>query len=264
MIARRLLPVLRTARPGLRAGAGRAAQAIAVSRTTAGTPTSLVSRSFVASACALKKKDKKEAKKEAKAAEPDEVVDVYDTKELEQSCQAVLDKLQAKIKDLRMGSANPKLLSELDVQTDDGPMKVSDLAFVSAKGAKQLLVSVYDQAYQRAIVQAIQAANLNMNPQADPKNPQALIVPLPSTTKQAREEIVKKVKAACDAAKTGPRESLNAAREQALKKVKLMQKAAYPADTVKKIEKDVERVYKQYAKTLADAQDAARTAVMAA
>ncbi|KAK9452625.1 ribosome recycling factor-domain-containing protein, partial [Dipodascopsis uninucleata] len=213
------------------------------------------------------KKKKSEKSKEKSIipneSEEDVVVNVYDPEEYKKECDKIISDLQKKLQEMRMGNTEIMALNGLKVKISQNEIyKIMDIAQVSNRGRKSLTVSVYDQSHVKSIASTITAAGLNMNPQIDPGNPQTLVIPIPAPTKESRESLVKAVKAQVDNAKSAKRNSILQQRDIAYERYKMMVKAKYPQDLTRKVDKQIEKITKDYSAKLVDIYEQTKSAIM--
>lgn len=66
---------------------------------------------------------------------------------------------------------------------------LSNVAQVSARDGRNLVINVFDEATSKAVERAIRGADLNLNPVLE--GPAKLRVPIPKQTEKAREALAK-------------------------------------------------------------------------
>ncbi len=91
---------------------------------------------------------------------------------------------------IRSGRAHPSLIETLPVDYYGATTPLKQLGSINAPEARLLTVSVWDKGAVQAIVKAIQASDLGLNPAVDG---QLLRLPLPALTEQRRKDLVKMV-----------------------------------------------------------------------
>ncbi|KAK9373753.1 ribosome recycling factor-domain-containing protein [Lipomyces chichibuensis] len=223
-------------------------------------------RQFSITPVAQKKKAVKSSKS-SKHYDDDEQEDievvVYNPQSFKSSCDEILTDLKSQIQEARMGRGDLKTLNSLKVQVGKQKIVLENLGQVSIRSGRHIVVSVYDPETVKAVSAGILSANLNMNPQIDPSNPQILLIPIPPPTRESRETTVKSVKSLIDSAqKSVQNRSIHQERTKAMAAVKLMKQASYSKDMTMKLESQIEKINKEYLTKLSKMQDEATQAIM--
>ena len=91
---------------------------------------------------------------------------------------------------IRSGRAHPSLIETLPVDYYGATTPLKQLGSINAPEARMLTIQVWDKGAVQAIVKAIQASDLGLNPAVDG---QLLRLPLPALTEQRRKDLVKMV-----------------------------------------------------------------------
>ncbi|VEU21059.1 DEKNAAC102012 [Brettanomyces naardenensis] len=222
--------------------------------------TSMQTRSFTRSSPTLAKKKKSNKKggnkKQDAQDEENEVVEEIDTrkllKEAENEFAKSIELYNKRVTQVKMGRANPSIFDGLQIQlANQRKAKFQDVAQTTLKGGKYLTVTVFDPHDTKNVVSAILAANLNLNPEADPNNPQLLKVQLPNSTKEWKAKQLKELKELTDDFKTAHnnKSSLANLRGRYLKQIKDVDGSK---DVIRKLETDIDKLFKEYATKLAD------------
>ncbi|HET7738348.1 MAG TPA: ribosome recycling factor [Tepidiformaceae bacterium] len=116
-------------------------------------------------------------------ADPDEILlDAADR--MDSAIQA----LKRELSGLRSGRAQPSLVEGLEVEYYGAVTPLKQLGTINAPEARLITVQVWDRGAVQAIVKAIQASDLGLNPQIDG---QLLRLPIPALTEQRRRDLVK-------------------------------------------------------------------------
>ncbi|KAJ2776374.1 hypothetical protein H4R18_005702 [Coemansia javaensis] len=137
---------------------------------------------------------------------------------MEKRMSARVERFAADLQAMRAGRASPALLDRVRVQLKGGSAALPELALVTVKDAQHLLVVPNNPDEQRAIEAAIRSAELGLNPRAD-KN--ALVVPVPKTTRESRERLARDVGTLAEQARVHVRKD----RQDAMKQLKAAAKA---------------------------------------
>lgn len=220
------------------------------------------SRNFHQSFVVLKKKAKKasrEVEEEVTSEAP-----AIDFKEATKRLQTVLDKFAKQANEAKLGKTNPQIFDHLLVETADGEVPYTSLAQTAIKG-RNFIITVFDPANTKHIVNAVLASDLNMNAIADPSNKQMLKVPLPPVTTESKKENVKHLKTIFEKVRNGPGGSgknagtLAAIRADIKHKISKKKKMT---DAETQVWNDYEKLHKQFVEKLAEVFKAAETAIM--
>jgi ribosome recycling factor len=143
--------------------------------------------------------------------------------------------LQNQFNTLRTGRANASLLDRVMVDYYGEPTPIMQLAAVTVPESRQLLIKPYDKNDIKAIVEAINKAELGINPIADAMT---IRLQLPSLTEDRRKELAKQAKKLAEDAKVAVRNI----RKDFLS---LVTDDEYTEDLKKRIEADMTKVYDQ-------------------
>lgn len=81
--------------------------------------------------------------------------------------QAAIEHLKSELKSIRTGRANPGMLDNVMVEVYGTPMRIRDIASVTAPEPRLLLITPFDGKNASAIGKAIEKANLNVTPIVD-------------------------------------------------------------------------------------------------
>jgi ribosome recycling factor len=143
--------------------------------------------------------------------------------------------LQSQFNTLRTGRANASLLDRVVVDYYGEPTPIIQVASVSVPEPRQLLIKPYDKNDIKAIVEAINKAELGINPIADAMT---IRLQLPALTEDRRKELAKQAKKLAEDAKVAVRNI----RKDFLS---LVTDDEYTEDLKKRIEADMTKVYDQ-------------------
>lgn len=219
-------------------------------------------RSFHASVVSYKKKGKKVAGKhiEEDASEVPEI----DMKEASQRLQSVVEKFTKQANEAKLGKTNPQVFDHLHVATADGEAVFTAVAQTALKG-RNFIITVFDPANAKHVINSVLASDLNMNPIADPTNKQMLKVPLPPVTTESKKENVKHLKTVYEKYRNGPGGSGKHAHTLAAVRADIKSKIAKKkkmTDAETKVWNDYEKLHKTFTDKLGDAFKAAETAML--
>lgn len=137
---------------------------------------------------------------------------------------------------IRAGRANPKLIERVLVDYYGVLTPISQMATISVPEARMLLVNVWDNTQIKAVVKAIEAANLGLNPSDDGR---VIRLIFPELTEERRKEFVKEVNKITENSKVACRN----ARRDILDEFKTMKKnSEISEDDLVRIEKEVQKI----------------------
>lgn len=140
---------------------------------------------------------------------------------------------KANLNTLRTGRANAALLDRIEVEYYGDKILVGQIASITIPEPRQLLIKPYDRADLRAIVSAINASELSINPIVD-SDQIRLIIPAP--TEENRRDLAKRAKVYSEESKIAVR---NIRREY----VEFIKDSEdYSDDLKKRIEAEIQKV----------------------
>lgn len=144
---------------------------------------------------------------------------------------------------LRTGRANPSLLDTVRVDYYGAMTPLKQLATISAPEPRMMVIQPFDVTAVAAIGQAIQSADLGLTPIVEGK---MVRVPVPSLSKERREDLVKVVKKVAE----DGRVSIRTARREGNDEIKKLEKD-------KKISEDDRKKAEDMMQKVTDAQSKA-------
>lgn len=159
---------------------------------------------------------------------------------------ATIDHFKQELKNLRSNRANPGILDTVVVELYGTPMRLKEVATVTAPEPRQLLVTPFDPKSAGAIGKGIEKANLNLQPIVEGNIVRINIPPMDENT---RKEIVKQGKKKAEDTKIVIREIRRKSNELVRK-----QKAdgEITEDIMKKAEKTIQEYTDKYCKEIDD------------
>jgi len=125
--------------------------------------------------------------------------------------EKVVEYCKKNISVLRTGRASANLLDDVMVDVYGAPTPLAHLATVSAPEARLITVSPWDKANFKAIEDAINKADLNLNPVNDG---QLIRLNIPALTEETRKEFVKQLGTKLEEAKVHIRQIREKIREE--------------------------------------------------
>ena len=162
---------------------------------------------------------------------------MFNSDEYQEQMKNIIAHFQEELKKVRTGRAHPDMLGSVKVEAYGQFMPLNQVANVTAAGGTMLLVTPFDPSTINAISNAIRSdQSLGLNPSDDGH---VVRVPVPPITEERRKEIVKNTSEKVETAKVAIRNI----REDARKEIK---SAELPEDTVKRAEKEVDNLTKDF------------------
>lgn len=138
-----------------------------------------------------------------------------DTKKFAEKMQKSLDALTADLATMRVGKANPEVLSKITFEYYGAPTPLLTMASVSVSDARTLVITPYDKSTLKEMDRAIQTSDLGIHPQNDGS---VLRLTFPPMTEDRRREMTKQVSQKGESAKVAirniRREANDAVKEQ--------------------------------------------------
>ena len=154
--------------------------------------------------------------------------------ETKSKMQAALEHLKNDLKSIRTGRANVGMLDGITVEIYGSPMRLKEIAQVTAPEPRMLLISPFDPKNASTIAKAIEKANIGIQPIADGN---AVRLRIPPMDESMRKEMVKVCHKRREDAKIGIRNLRRTANEDA----KRQKEAGHmPEDQFKKLEKTIQ------------------------
>ena len=125
--------------------------------------------------------------------------------------------LQAELRTIRAGRANPQLLDRVMVDYYGVPTPLPQMGNVNSPEPRMLLISVWDQKALPLVEKAIQKRDLGLNPSNDGK---VIRLMIPELTEERRKDLTKQVHKASEEAKV----AIRSIRREAMEQFKKLQK----------------------------------------
>lgn len=157
------------------------------------------------------------------------------------SMDKTIESFRTNLKTLRTGRANPSILDGVMVDYYDTPTPINQISAISVPEPRQIAIKPFDKNDTRAIIAALNASNLGLNPLNDENMIRLMIPPL---TEERRREIVKQAKKYAEECKVVirniRRDYIDLARSE----------EDMSEDYVKRIEKEIQEVTDASIKTI--------------
>ncbi len=162
--------------------------------------------------------------------------------EAEEHMQKANSYLSEELKGIRAGRASPAMVEFIKVDYYGSPTDLKSLAVVSVPEATQLLIKPFDASSVGAIRQAIEEANLGVNPMVEDKQ---IRINLPALTTDRRKELVSHAKKVGEEQKVVMRN----ARRDANKSAESLAKqdgVHYSEDEIATLKDEIQELLKKY------------------
>ncbi len=163
-----------------------------------------------------------------------ERLQVFDTK-----MQKTLNNLEAELRTIRAGRANPHILDKLVVDYYGMPTPIQQVANVSVPEARMIQIQPWERSMIKAIEKAILTSDIGINPSNDGT---VIRLVFPELTEDRRKELVKDVKKKGEAAKVAIR-NIRRDGNDAFKKLK---GSDVSEDEIKDLETQLQKITDKY------------------
>lgn len=163
-----------------------------------------------------------------------------DVKEFETKMQKILAGYENEIDTIRVGRANPNVLSKIRIDYWGTPTPVNQVGEVKVADARTIVITPWESNMLRVIEKAINESDIGINPQNDGK---CIRLAFPPLTEEKRKEITKQIMHMGEEAKV----SIRNVRRDANEKAKTMKKnSEMTEDEQKTSEKDIQNLTDSY------------------
>lgn len=122
--------------------------------------------------------------------------------EITQNMDKTIESLKHNFGKVRTGRANANILSDITVDYYGVPTPISQVAAVKAPEAHMLVIEPWDKSLLNAIVHAISASDLGINPSSDGS---IVRLPFPAPTEERRRELAKECRELAEQARVSIR-----------------------------------------------------------
>ena len=154
----------------------------------------------------------------------------------EEEMKEAVDYLKRQFKNIRAGKATPSLLDGIKVEYYGAQTPLNQVANISAPEARLLVIQPWEKSMIKPIEKAIQASNLDLNPQNDGI---LIRIPLPMLTTERRDNLVKVARETTEEARISIRNARRDANDGIKKEVK---KSSLPEDSRFEAEEEVQKL----------------------
>jgi ribosome recycling factor len=153
-----------------------------------------------------------------------------------------IEHLKNDLKNIRTGRANPGMVEHVMIEVYGSPMRLKDVASISAPEARQLLITPFDPQNVGAIGKSIEKANLGLMPIVDGHSVRIKIPPM-------TEEIRKKMAKICHEEKEKTKVSIRNIRRDGNELARKQKSEGIIAeDVLKKLEKNIQELTDKFCK----------------
>ena len=152
-----------------------------------------------------------------------------------------IESLKGTLSTLRTGKASPAMLSNLEIDYYGSLTPVNQISSITVPEPRQLLIKPYDKNDVKAIVAAINASDLGINPINEGTQIRLMI---PALTQERRMEITKQARKYGEEAKVAIRNI----RRDNMDLVKMDEEMS--EDYQKKVQEDIQKVTDEAVKTI--------------
>ncbi len=163
-----------------------------------------------------------------------ERLQVFDTK-----MQKTLNNLEAELRTIRAGRANPHILDKLVVDYYGMPTPIQQVANISVPEARMIQIQPWERSMIKTIEKAIMTSDIGINPSNDGT---VIRLVFPELTEDRRKELVKDVKKKGEAAKVAVR-NIRRDGNDAFKKLK---GTDVSEDEIKDLETQLQKITDKY------------------
>ena len=101
---------------------------------------------------------------------------------------SAIENLESNLHTLRTGRASSAMLDRIEVDYYGAPTPINQMARINVVEGTQLVIKPYDRSLVKAIVHAVQASNLGLNPQGEGD---LVRIQVPTLTEDRRKELAK-------------------------------------------------------------------------
>ena len=153
--------------------------------------------------------------------------------EAQEKMNKSIEAYRANLATLRTGRASPSMLNGIEIDYYGSPTPINQIASITIPEPRQLLIKPYDRNDVKAIVTAINASNIGINP-INEGTMVRLIIPV--LTEERRKEIVKMARKYAEDAKVAVRNI----RRDYMEVLKIDD--SYSEDLLRRAQDDVQKV----------------------
>ena len=162
----------------------------------------------------------------------------------EDKMKKTISVLEAEMKAVRAGRANPAILDKVTVEYYGAQSPLTQIASVSVPDARSILIQPWDASILGEIEKAILKSDIGITPNNDGK---AVRLNFPPLTEERRKELVKGIRKKGEDSKV----AIRSIRRDAMEDAKVQKKnGEITGDDVKNLEKDIQKLTDNYIKDI--------------
>jgi ribosome recycling factor len=113
---------------------------------------------------------------------------MFDSRELRQNLQIVIDDFEKELSGFRIGRATPSLVENINVNVYGSRIPISQIGNINVVDAHLLTINPWDKGNVDEVVKAILDSNIGLNPISEGD---LIRIPIPPITEERRKELVK-------------------------------------------------------------------------
>ncbi len=160
-------------------------------------------------------------------------------KEADQSMRKSVAYLEGELAKLRAGRVSPDLVEEIRVEYYGSVLPIKQIASVSVRDARTLVIRPWDKNALESIEKAILSADLGVNPSNDGEQ---VILAFPPLSEETRRTLVKKAHQLGEQARVAIRNI----RREILDQLRKLKKEGFPEDLIHRAEQDLQKTTDRY------------------
>ncbi len=164
--------------------------------------------------------------------------------EAEEGMEKALEYMVHEFAAIRTGKASPALVENIDVEAYGTPMKLKQLALITAPEPRLLVIQPFDASTVKDIERGINESRIGINPIVDGK---IIRIPIPELSEERRRDLAKTVKGVAE----DTRVRIRSCRRDAIDVAKKLQKAGdLTEDELRDAEAEVQKMTDKYVSSI--------------
>lgn len=164
--------------------------------------------------------------------------------EAEEAMEKALEYMVHEFAAIRTGKASPALVENIDVEAYGTPMKLKQLALITAPEPRLLVIQPFDASTVKDIERGINESRIGINPIVDGK---IIRIPIPELSEERRRDLAKTVKSVAE----DTRVRVRSCRRDAIDSAKKLQKAGdLTEDELRDAEGEVQKLTDKYVSSI--------------
>lgn len=160
--------------------------------------------------------------------------------EAEEGMEKAMEYMLHEFAAIRTGKASPALVENIDIEAYGTPMKLKQLALITAPEPRLLVIQPFDASTVKDIERGINESRIGINPVVDGK---IIRIPIPELSEERRRDLAKTVKQIAEESRV----RIRSCRRDAIDSAKKLQKAGdLTEDELRDAEADVQKMTDKY------------------